>query len=529
MADFSNALGIIRYQQEHYKEAIPYLHQAYREISSCTSPSFEYAFVQRQSVLNSIALCFEKSGQNDSAVAYYNKALAFIKSQKDIHPERQNFITTARGVVEGNLGGTYLRIGRFGLAEQHLKTNIMLNDRAGFAIEDAQTGKVKLAHLYLLQGRLPDAAVLLNQLQSDLESGRGKSSYNSEIWSRWYSLKSLYLEKKGDFRNAYFYFKRYDAHRDSLDAASKGFKDIDMDQLLREQVQQHKLGILEKEAEVKTVYVYALTIFLLMAISIATISWRNYRRSRQNIAKLTDLNAQLQQALTALENSQRENTRMLKVVAHDLRGPIGAISPIAEMMIQETGRSTDDLEMLSIIKQTGSNSLELVNNLMHLNSPTEQVSKKSQVDLSALIKQCADMLGPRARQKGQRIHLDLMPVKAVLNYEQFWRVISNLISNAIKFSPHASKISVFLHQDDSIKIVVKDQGIGIPSGIGNKIFDAFTDSRRKGTEGEESFGLGLSITKQIVEAHGGSISYISLPNAGTTFCIELPKTATDAG
>lgn len=220
---------------------------------------------------------------------------------------------------------------------------------------------------------------------------------------------------------------------------------------------------------------------------------------------------------------------MLKVVAHDLRGPIGAISSIAEMMIQETGRSTDDLEMLSIIKQTGSNSLELVNNLMHLNSPTEQVSKKSQVDLSALIKQCADMLGPRARQKGQHIDLDLMPVKAVLNYEQFWRVISNLISNAIKFSPHASKISVFLHQDDSIKIVVKDQGIGIPSGIGNKIFDAFTDSRRKGTEGEESFGLGLSITKQIVEAHGGSISYTSLPNDGTTFYIELPKMATDAG
>ncbi len=110
-----------------------------------------------------------------------------------------------------------------------------------------------------------------------------------------------------------------------------------------------------------------------------------------------------------------------------------------------------------------------------------------------------------------------------VNREKLWRVVSNLIANAIKFSPTGAIIRVSLQEEtDHVRITVEDHGIGIPQEIGSKIFDMFTEAKRVGTGGEESFGLGLAIAKQIVDAHGGKIWFDSKPGNGTTFFVELP-------
>ena len=89
MSEFSNALGVIRYRQEQYLKAIPLLKQANEETHLCESSTFLHQFIQPQSILNTIALCFEKSGKTDSAVHHYGLALAFIKKMKDhIHINR---------------------------------------------------------------------------------------------------------------------------------------------------------------------------------------------------------------------------------------------------------------------------------------------------------------------------------------------------------------------------------------------------------------------------------------------------------
>ena len=76
----------------------------------------------------------------------------------------------------------------------------------------------------------------------------------------------------------------------------------------------------------------------------------------------------------------------------------------------------------------------------------------------------------------------------------------------------------------SILIAVKDNGIGIPPEIAEKLFAMNADVQRQGTDGEKSFGLGLAISKQIIEAHNGSIWFESIPGFGTTFFVELPIT-----
>lgn len=107
--------------------------------------------------------------------------------------------------------------------------------------------------------------------------------------------------------------------------------------------------------------------------------------------------------------------------------------------------------------------------------------------------------------------------------EKLWRVVSNLMANAIKFSPEGAVIEVSLeNRGQYARIAVRDHGIGIPEGMKDKLFDLFTEAKRPGTAGEQSFGMGLAISRQIVEAHDGRIWLESQPGQGTTFFVELP-------
>lgn len=130
----------------------------------------------------------------------------------------------------------------------------------------------------------------------------------------------------------------------------------------------------------------------------------------------------------------------------------------------------------------------------------------------------------KAREKRQIIYFQgEKDIILLLNREKIWRVINNLVVNAIKFSPLDSKIEVLLGKwDDKVCIVIKDYGIGIPEKDKERVFDLFTASKRVGTAGEKPFGLGLSASRQIIEAHRGQIRHEDNPEGGTIFYIELP-------
>lgn len=107
--------------------------------------------------------------------------------------------------------------------------------------------------------------------------------------------------------------------------------------------------------------------------------------------------------------------------------------------------------------------------------------------------------------------------------DKILRVLNNLIGNAIKFSPEQGIISVSAKKNDQgVEILVKDKGLGIPKESAEKLFDPFTSSKRQGTAGEQPFGLGLYISKQIVEAHRGNLRFESIEGEGSTFVVFLP-------
>ncbi|HEY4328066.1 MAG TPA: PAS domain-containing protein [Mucilaginibacter sp.] len=244
-------------------------------------------------------------------------------------------------------------------------------------------------------------------------------------------------------------------------------------------------------------------------------------RERQ-LMEISGQNARMIKTLHALEQSHADNTRMLKVVVHDLRSPMGAIKMAASALLHRSDPQDKERHLLQIIQRSADNSLELVNDLLEMQGRPEEL-KKEPIELDGMLYHCTDLLRHQADAKGQLITLQVVPVIVAASREKLWRVVSNLIANAIKFSPEGMPIHIRLENStQGVIIAVEDQGIGIPHDMKDKLFDMLTETKRTGTAGEPSFGMGLAISKQIVEAHGGRIWLESKPENGTIFFVELP-------
>ena len=520
---FSHKLGMVRYTQEEYSKAIPFFKEAIIENKDCTSGyGFDYLFVNPQNYLNTIALCFEKSGAPDSAIVYYHKALDFIAANKARFPKKEAFITGANGVIYGNMGGIYAKKGDHQQAEKYLKESIAINDRKGYDIQDAQSAKLKLAALYIGLSDFTSGEMLLNELEGYLSSKYGLGQRNNNIRIKWTRLKYEYYHKRGEPLLAYPYLQKSDVSRDSVIKADRELKNFDIDKVFKDTEQKYRLALLNKDNQLKTAYLAAAVICIIMVMIILFFIWYNLRHSRRINKQISEQNINMQKTLSSLEQSQEENVKMMMIVAHDLRNPIGNITAMADLMLVDQDRSEDDLLMLEMIKKSGQNSLHLVNDLLKVNSKAENLQKEP-VDLYVLLNYCVNLLRHKAEEKKQQLILHAVHVTIPVNTEKMWRVMSNLIGNAVKFSPESATINISIKEEkERVLIAVEDHGIGIPAAIKTKIFDMSGEGQRSGTAGEKPYGLGLAISRQIIETHGGRIWVESEPEKGSIFYIELP-------
>jgi signal transduction histidine kinase len=256
-----------------------------------------------------------------------------------------------------------------------------------------------------------------------------------------------------------------------------------------------------------------------LIVVICYMLWRNARRGRAQYRKLASTTA-------ALETSNQDYARLIRVVAHDLRNPIGAIFSISEYMSREDDLSEETRQWIQLIENGSSRCLQLITELLRADFEiTEATLHKVAVDLPELLRQTVQMLEYRAAAKRQRLETGFASLPVVLaDTDKLTRVIDNLVVNAIKFSPENATIRIAAEATPTeVTISVSDQGIGIPPEIAASLFEPFRENtKRAGTAGEQSFGLGLYICRQIVEAHHGRIWFESQPGQGSTFYVAMP-------
>jgi two-component system sensor histidine kinase VicK len=525
IAEYTYRMGMVSFRQSHYKDAAAYFSESYRQ-SFAYNEDFR-AFYQRQELLNDIGESYMRNGNIDSAMTYYNKALAYIDQHQERFKEIAYKLDIARAVIWGDQGEVMLDKGDYTKAEGLLKKSINFNLQKSYDNFNAESAEVNLGEVYVKQHKTKELFSLLQDIHKQLDTVK-----NLQALTAWNKLMSDYYLQNKDYQNSLDYYKDYSGLNDSLSRVDLSLKEADISQELSNYDKQYQIQALKDNNRLQTIFLYLAVIAVIMAIVIIVLVFRNWRRSNSDVLAIKELNQQinlqkndLEATLDELNTNSQEKDRILRTVAHDLRNPIGGILSLTNMMLHDE-YTEEQKELIALVNSTSQNTIELINEILDATNNKIGKSNKELVDINELVNNSVEILSFKASEKDQKIITQLTgkPEKLLVSRERIWRVISNLISNAMKFSPVGSIIYVDVIADDrEVKISVKDSGIGIPDNIKNEVFNIFTDAKRPGTAGEKSFGLGLSICQQIIENHDGKIWFDSEVDKGTTFYITLKK------
>ncbi len=238
--------------------------------------------------------------------------------------------------------------------------------------------------------------------------------------------------------------------------------------------------------------------------------------------------------LERVRDLDRLKTEFLSEVAHELRGPLSGISSIAEgiLAISAGSMSEEHRRLIKNIQVTGLEMKDLVEHLLDLSKIEMGVMTYDfrPVDVAAVIRLVVDLARKAIGAKGLDMALDVEDNLPMIQGDKarIRQCVSNLLSNAIKYT-NQGKILISCHAEgEGIRVDVQDTGRGMTEEELNTVFEKYRRGAR--TEAIEGSGLGLALTKEIVQSHGGRIEVASKVGIGSTFSLHLPKTAApDAG
>jgi len=215
---------------------------------------------------------------------------------------------------------------------------------------------------------------------------------------------------------------------------------------------------------------------------------------------------------------------VLKMLAHDLRTPIAGIKLTASLLNRASSEAVENCS--DKIKESCDTTLLMMDDLLsHIQMHSEGVTiNKSKFIIEDQIKLICSDFEERMNQKGISLILPESVNSVYLDGLKFRQILSNLLTNAIKFSKLNDSVSISLCQSNGdVQLSIKDTGIGVPQEMHKEVFQIFTKARREGTNGEKSTGLGLSITKRLVELHNGTIQMNSVEGEGTEVVVSFPN------
>ncbi|MDB5127728.1 tetratricopeptide repeat-containing sensor histidine kinase [Mucilaginibacter sp.] len=538
MADAANNLGIVYDMKGNLQLAMRYYNDArIRYLALHDSANVV------QTLIN-IAMVYQEMGNDQKAILHYKQAVDqgrqlrqdsimslvyydYVLQYPDSIPKDsvQVYIDRARKI------GLKYKDSRLLLAVDQLiaRNYIKNNEQAkGIALLKQTLSKTLAYNLYYLSLDLltnlgdfyapTDSAMAVNYYLQGLEITRKK---NYIIYTEHFTrILYNFYSAKNDNAAAFNYSKQLVALHDEQQKMSSNSGVDYIEYALKDQ----QLNSARTQSKYQMLFLFLAVLLCIMTFIIIIILWRSRKRSQKIAQALRVQFEQSESTMEALELMNKDYARVIKIVAHDLRNPIGAINTITAMLQPDETLTAETRELIELVQVSSKNCLELINELLETDLDQQQNLKKEKVNLNELLEQCTRLLSFMALDKDQEVILNSNAPDVIhADYEKLWRVMNNLIINAIKFSPTGSEIHIDAGQlNNEVVIAVTDTGMGIPANLQNKIFDPFTSARRQGTHNEQPIGLGLYISKQIIEAHHGKIWFESDAGKGTVFYVSLP-------
>jgi signal transduction histidine kinase len=226
--------------------------------------------------------------------------------------------------------------------------------------------------------------------------------------------------------------------------------------------------------------------------------------------------------LTRLDGLIVEKSDMIDLLSHDLRSPVGRILSLSNLIKEDT-ESDKELYADYIMNECRS-LLSMLENILLTLKEDSQEFKVERVNLNKLIKETKSFYDFAIAEKNLNIDINIdEDIYIFVQRQLFTQAVRNILGNAIKFSPDSKSIFISGKQSmDEISILIQDEGLGFKPVDMQKIFNRFTSAGKRGTHGESSTGLGLYLSKKIVEKHGGKlIAESEGENRGASFTIKL--------
>ncbi|MES2381737.1 MAG: tetratricopeptide repeat-containing sensor histidine kinase [Bacteroidota bacterium] len=503
----NSTLALFYYNQKEYSKAIQYFKLALEQYAKKKDTN------NYRGAFDNIGLCYRNLGNYKLAEFYFKQAIHFSKSFKsDIGEVNANI----------NLAVNYSLQKDFNKAISIANYTVSLIKK--YKITDNYLIEIstQLAKIYLEKKDLKKLDSVMNQL--------GKLFYDDKVISeqRLNYLEVVYKRNKmAESPNYVYDFENFIAIKDSLEGLKKVKLDSGVSNKYEIAEKLENYTDIEQNLKIEKVEkTWAIYLIIIISIAVIVLSFLIYK-AQKNIKNANLLKEEITQKNKELEILNKQKDYILATVAHDLRGPIGNISSITSFIEEETVLSEDNKNFIKLINQSVDLSLNIISDLVDaiaLDNKT-MLLKQDKILLKETIETVLRMLQTQINKKEISIHTDYfdgLEIKGDKNL--IIRVFFNIISNAVKFGRKNTEIAIetILFDENNVLIKIIDNGIGIEEEHLAAIFEPFTALSKKGTAGEKSTGLGLSIAKKIVELHHGRIWVESKLDEGSTFNVVLP-------
>lgn len=425
-----------------------------------------------------------------------------------------------------NLGNAYLSIGQLDSALFYLK---LAADQAeglddNFVISLAYND---LGLVYQQQGR-EDLA--LRSFKRAYEAAQNRNAYTAELINASYALYEAY-QRRGDMARALTYHKAWSEAKDSLLNAEKATQMALQEADYRFEKERNELEAnqererlaLQSELRRREIIQWATAVIGLISLIFMAYVMNVLQKKKKANRLIQQQNEQITQTSNELKKLSEFKEGLTHMVAHDMKNSLNSIISVSSEV------ETLDSQRLKLVRQAGDNVLNLVTTMLDV-----QRFEETQVELSRertyahnLLKNAHKRIVVLAQGKSIKFHFEAVEdIPLDVDNDLIVRVLMNLLTNAIKFSPNGANIwlrSKVVYEDGPfMKFSVSDEGEGIPEDQLPFIFDKFRQVEARGTGSASSSGLGLTFCKLAVEAHEGHIWAESGLGKGTNIHFTLP-------
>jgi signal transduction histidine kinase len=249
------------------------------------------------------------------------------------------------------------------------------------------------------------------------------------------------------------------------------------------------------------------------------------RSFNEMAGRLQATRLELEEQNTQLRESERLKSELVNTVSHELRTPLAGVLGFTKLLLTRDFDSETRRHYLGIVDAQARRLSELIDDFLDVRRIEEGRFERAQelVDMATLLREEAQLYSEQSPKHQVAVDVGKEPLSVLGNPDRLRQVIGNLLSNAIKYSPQGGIVEVTAEADDhAVRVLVRDEGMGIPVGQQPQIFTKFFrgDAAASGIPGT---GLGLAVSRDIVESHGGRIGFTSAEGEGATFFVELPS------